>query len=139
MDNSISNSPNSLFAQPRVSVKSGTNGEIYLSCPYELPKPARCIGDWLEKWAIKTPDKIFLADKNLAHNSWTKITYSQTLKRVLEIAGWLLETNAGSDRPITILSENSLSIMHCLPLPGCMWEFRLQQFPPPIHFSHPTI
>ncbi|MEE9315354.1 MAG: feruloyl-CoA synthase [Rhizobiaceae bacterium] len=97
-----------LFAEPQINSHVDKAGTIYLSNPLDLPIFARCVGDWLVKWAAEKPDTVFLADKFTPDNSWRKITYQQALTRVAELAGWLLETGADTDRPIAILSDNAI-------------------------------
>jgi len=97
-----------LFAAPSVNSNVSETGTIYLSSPLVLPIISRCVGDWLVKWATEKPDTVFLADKYTPNNSWRKITYQQALNRVVDLAGWLLESDASADRPIAILSENSI-------------------------------
>ena len=96
------------FATPKVISSTNDKGEIILRSAYELPGPARCLGDLLVQWAGVTPDSIFLADKFTADGSWQHISYCEMLHRVREVAGWLIETDASIDRPIAILSENSI-------------------------------
>jgi feruloyl-CoA synthase len=83
------------------------NGNILLyskqplqPCPYRLTER-------LLHWAAATPDKIFIAQKNSAGN-WQTLTYAQTLKKVLSIAAAFLQKNISVEKPIAILSENSI-------------------------------
>ena len=106
---SIKNGNNApFFAEPRVNFRADENGTVYLSCPYDLPEYSRCVGDWLVKWAKEKPNSVFLAERTMAGDAWHKATYVQFLERVEELAGWLLDTGASADRPIAILSENSI-------------------------------
>ncbi|GAB2575853.1 feruloyl-CoA synthase [Spirosoma areae] len=63
-------------------------------------------------WAAQTPDKPFLARRNLAgpvrRSGWQKLTYHQTLQKVERIAQYLLNQKFSSGQTIAILSENSL-------------------------------
>lgn len=101
-----------LFAEPSVVLTKGPSGEIYLDCGHALPAPARCVGEWLEHWARETPDRDFIAERGSGHTSdsggWRRFTYAQALARVRELAGGLLKTDAGVDRPLAILSENAV-------------------------------
>ena len=104
---SSTNSPQQ-FAIPKVISSTNDMGEIILRSAYELPQPARCLGDLLVQWAGNTPDSIFLADRLALDGSWQHISYSEMLRRVRELAGWLIDTGVSVDRPIAILSENSI-------------------------------
>ena len=51
---SSTNSPQQ-FAIPKVISSTNDKGEILLRSAYELPQPARCLGDLLVQWAGNTP------------------------------------------------------------------------------------
>ena len=73
------------------------------------PQPgARCIGDWLEHWARQAPDRIFLADRAGADAPWTTVTYKDALKQVRSAAAWILAQGLSVERPLVILSDNSV-------------------------------
>lgn len=97
-----------LFAEPNVVLTEGQSGQIYLECGHALPTPARCVGEWLEHWARESPDREFIAERTSDSDGWRKFTYAEALARVRELAGGLLKTDAGVDRPLAILSENSV-------------------------------
>jgi feruloyl-CoA synthase len=69
-------------------------------CPYRLTER-------LLHWAATTPDKIFIGRKNVT-GTWNLLTYAQTLAKVKSIAQALLQKNVSAERPIAILSENSI-------------------------------
>ena len=68
----------------------------------------RCVGDWLEDWAARTPDRVFLAERRSATASWQSLTYGDALARVRKIGGWLLEHGLNVERPLIVLSDNSI-------------------------------
>ncbi len=96
-----------LFAEPRVELSKKDDGTIYLRSAHKLGEPSRCIGDWLVEWASRTPDAVCLAEKR-PDGSWRKLTYGEVLENVRAIAGWLLKSEASPERPVAILSENSV-------------------------------
>jgi feruloyl-CoA synthase len=64
-------------------------------------------------WATHTPNRIFIGQrlsmpKNSPLGMWRTLTYAETLERVLRLSRWLLTTDASPERPIAILSENSI-------------------------------
>ena len=69
---------------------------------------ARCVGDWLEQWAREAPDTVFLAERAGADLPWTKLTYRDALRRVRAAASWILAQGMSPDRPLVILSDNSV-------------------------------
>jgi feruloyl-CoA synthase len=83
------------------------NGVTFVRSPELLgPYPVR-VTDRLEVWAERTPDRIFLAQR-MATAGWRQITYAETLKRVQRIAGGLVGSGLSPDKPLMILSGNSI-------------------------------
>ena len=74
--------------------------------------------DSLEHWAKVAPDRVFVA-RRAASGEWQKLTYAQTLTRVQRIAEGLLDRNLSAERPIVILSGNSIE--HLLLAFGAIW------------------
>jgi len=62
----------------------------------------------LLKWAAQRPDQTFLAQRDKTSGQWVPISYRQMLDRVLHLAQYLLTQNLSAERPLLILSENSL-------------------------------
>ncbi|MBB4262753.1 MULTISPECIES: feruloyl-CoA synthase [unclassified Bradyrhizobium] len=98
----------SLFATPRTVAKHRADGSIVLRSPEPLRDGARCIGDWLEQWARQTPDTIFLAERGHVDAPWTTVTYGQALRQVRAAASWILAQGLSAERPLAILSDNSI-------------------------------
>jgi feruloyl-CoA synthase len=97
-----------LFASPRTIAEHRADGSIVLRSPDPLREGARCIGDWLEQWARQTPDTIFLAERGNVDAPWTAVTYAQALRQVRAVASWILGQGLGAERPLAILSDNSI-------------------------------
>ncbi len=97
-----------LFATPRTVAERRADGSILLRSPEPLRDGARCIGDWLEQWARQTPEAIFLAERGNVDAPWTTVTYAQALRQVRAAASWILAQGLSAERPIAILSDNSI-------------------------------
>ena len=69
---------------------------------------ARCIGDWLEHWARQAPERIFLADRASVDAPWSTVTYKDALQQVRSAAAWILAQGLSAERPLVILSDNSV-------------------------------
>jgi feruloyl-CoA synthase len=98
----------SLFATPKTVAEHRADGSIVLRSAEPLRDSARCIGDWLEHFARQTPDKIFLAERDGADAPWATMTYAAALRWVRAAASWILAQGLSADRPIVILSDNSI-------------------------------
>jgi feruloyl-CoA synthase len=83
------------------------NGSIYVRSSQPLGEyPAR-VTDRLEYWAERAPNRIFLAQRAV-NGEWQSITYEQALMRVRKLARGLLDHGLSVDKPLIILSGNSV-------------------------------
>lgn len=114
-----------MFARPVVEVEARADGSRILRSGIPLPDNyARCVGEWLEHWARAEPDALFLAERD-GEGEWRKLTYGEARRRVVWIATWMLGQNLSAERPVAILSDNSiehallmLAAMH-IGVPSC--------------------
>lgn len=83
------------------------DGAVLLTSKVPLQSYPERFTDRLVHWARERPDNIFIAQRNKA-GAWDCYTYAQTLYRVRKIAQWLLAKDVSADRPVAILSENSV-------------------------------
>lgn len=90
----------------RVIREDREDGVILLRSGYEMSQPARRTGDWLEHWADQAPERVFLGERSGA--GWRQVTYAEALERVQAIAAGLVARGASAERPILILSGNSV-------------------------------
>jgi feruloyl-CoA synthase len=83
------------------------NGVIYVRSPEPLGEyPAR-VTDRLEFWASEAPERVFLAQRG-RDGEWLTTTYAEALTRVRRLASGLLEHGLSANRPLIILSGNSV-------------------------------
>ncbi len=100
--------PDQLFATPQVVVERRADGSIRLKSGMALQASSRCVGDWLEQWAQRTPQRIFLGERTGAGQPWTTVTYGEALRQVRSLASWILAQGICAERPLVILSDNSI-------------------------------
>jgi len=105
------------FAAPRVELEKRADGSLLLRSPEELRPYARCVTEWLVHWSDRTPERVFLAERGKG-NAWRKLTYRETYGQVRRVAQALLERGLGPDKPVAILSDNSID--HALLALGAM-------------------
>lgn len=97
-----------LFAQPMIVADRRDDGSILLRSTDPLRPPARCVGEWLEHWGRQTPDRIFLGERSHADLPWSTVIYGDALRQVRAIGGWILAQKMSAERPLVILSDNSI-------------------------------
>ena len=95
-----------------IPIQSGevnNEGHIILKSTVPLKKRPHRMTQRLVHWAKKTPDKVFLGQRSpLGAGGWQTLTYAETFKKVKSIAQYLLQTGVSPEKPLAILSENSL-------------------------------
>lgn len=69
------------------------------------PYPDR-MTDRIDHWAEKTPDTVWMAERD--GDGWRGKTYAELARDVRRIGQWLLDRGLTTDRPVMILSENTL-------------------------------
>lgn len=99
--------PRLLFAPAEVIVEKRPDGSQILRSPIPLGAYEDKLGASLKRWAAEAPERVFLAERG-ADGGWVKLTYAATLARVRAVATWLLGQDLSPDRPVVILSDNSL-------------------------------
>ncbi|PUB18983.1 feruloyl-CoA synthase [Yoonia sediminilitoris] len=65
------------------------------------------LADYLDHWADTTPDTTWIARRDHG-GDWRRISYGQGRAQIRSIGAALLAMGLGPDRPLLILSENSL-------------------------------
>jgi feruloyl-CoA synthase len=71
--------------------------------------PERLVSS-LEYWARESPDRVLVARRD-ASGEWRSVSYAQMLTRVRRVAAGLLMRGLSAERPIAILSGNSIEHM----------------------------
>ncbi|TAN65139.1 MAG: feruloyl-CoA synthase [Magnetospirillum sp.] len=95
------------FAPARVAVEELPGGGMILRSPDSLKPFSRCLGDLLHHWADRTPDSVFLAQRDTG-GGWRRVTWAEALTAVQAIAQSLLDRGLNRNRPVMILSDNSI-------------------------------
>jgi feruloyl-CoA synthase len=95
------------LAPPRAERVVRADGGFVLRHPEPLQPHSRCIGDWLEHWALTTPQAPFLAERT-ASGSWRQLSYAQARQQVGSIAQALLDLSLPQGQPVVVLSDNSV-------------------------------
>jgi len=129
------------LAPPRAVRVGFDDGSFVLRSPEPLRPYARCIGEWLERWASETPDASAFAER-APGGDWRRLNWAQVRAAVGRVAQGLLDLNLAPQAPIVVLSDNAvdhllllLAGMH-IGVPVCTVSSaycRLSQDPTKIH------
>ncbi len=110
------------FGVTRVTLKDGVPGTHYLKADQDLQAFPDRLTDRLQHWAqIKPTQTLFARRIKLADGSlgdWRHVTYAEAWQTARNIAQGLINRGLNAERPVVILSENSLE--HALLALGCM-------------------
>ena len=105
------------LAPAKVEVEKRVDGSMLLRSPQKLAPYARCVTEWLVQWSDHAPERVFLAERG-KNDSWRKLTYREAYGSVRRIAQALLERGLNAQKPVAILSDNSID--HALLALGAM-------------------
>lgn len=94
------------FLPAKVDCERRADGAIALRSPEPLSDYPRRIGEHLERWAKERPETVFLAQRY--GEGWRKLNFAEARTLVRAIATNLLGRNLSAERPVAILSENSI-------------------------------
>ena len=96
-----------MFAPPAVDVIDRPDGAVLVRSRQALGLYERCLGEYLERWAESAPARPFLMER-APDGGWRGVTYREALEQVHRLGTWLLEQNLSAERPVVVLSENSV-------------------------------
>jgi feruloyl-CoA synthase len=106
------------FGDPAVTVDRRDDGTIYLRPKAALGEYPVRLTDRLHHWARAEPNRVFMAERDQG-GGWRQITYAQLLDTTRHVASALLARGLSSERPIVILSGNSID--HALVAFGALY------------------
>ena len=96
------------FMSRDVNVERRADGTIVLQSNHALKPYERHVPAFLAKWAVQAPDRVWLAQRRGPAREWLKVTYGEAKKQVDAATQALLDRGFGPDRPVMILSSNSI-------------------------------
>ena len=106
------------FWSPDFTYEYRDDGSIVMAQTGALTGYLPTLADYLDKWADATPDQTWIARRG-SDGDWRRISYAEARTRAKAIGGALLALGLGPDRPLLILSENSLE--HALLGAACFY------------------
>ena len=111
------------FGVTRALLRAGAGGTQYLRADEPLQPFGTRMSDSLAHWARATPDATFMAQRQRGPDgrlgAWRHLSYAEALDGARRIGQALLDRGLSAERPVLILSENSLE--HAQLALGCLW------------------
>jgi feruloyl-CoA synthase len=99
------------------------SGNSYVRAEQPLESFAHRLTDRLVHWAGVAPERVFISRRALnadgTRGDWESVTYAEALQAARSIGQALLDRNASAERPLAILSENSIE--HALLALGALY------------------
>jgi feruloyl-CoA synthase len=95
------------MAPAEVVVRDFGDGAMLLTSPQELGAYPRQVSVPLRHWAKTAPDRTFLAERN-AEGGWRRVSFAEAARAADAIAQGMIDRGLGSERPVMILSGNSI-------------------------------
>ncbi|HEY2336609.1 MAG TPA: feruloyl-CoA synthase [Burkholderiales bacterium] len=105
------------LASPEIAVEKRGDGSLLLRSPQKLGGYARCVTEWLVKWSDQAPARAFLCER-APSGGWKSLSYREAFGAVRRVGQYLLDKGLGQDKPVAILSDNSID--HALLALGAM-------------------
>ncbi|SED27613.1 feruloyl-CoA synthase [Beijerinckia sp. 28-YEA-48] len=96
------------FTSIAVSLVTRSDGSMILRSNVPTVESEDRLHDYLRHWAAVRPQQTFLAERNKDGNGWREITYAEADDAVSRLGESLASRPLGPDRPILILSGNSI-------------------------------
>ena len=96
------------FLSRDVATDRRPDGTIVLRSNHRLKPYEKHVPAFLAKWAAEAPDRLWLAQRRGPAREWLKVTYSEAKRQVDAVTQGLLDRGFGPDKPVMILSSNSI-------------------------------
>jgi feruloyl-CoA synthase len=111
------------FGVTRAVLREGAPGTRYLRAETALDDYSERMTDRLVHWAQVAPERTFMAQRERlpqgGTGDWVRVSYAEALHKARSIAQGLLARGLDAERPVAILSENSID--HALMALGCLF------------------
>jgi feruloyl-CoA synthase len=91
-----------------IDVERRDDGTIVMRSRLALAPVAPHVPSWLRRWGVEAPDRVWLAQRRGPQRQWHRLAYGEALATVDALTQALLALGLGADRPVAILSGNSL-------------------------------
>lgn len=96
------------FLSRDVEFERRPDGSAILQSRHALKPYERHVPAFLARWAAEVPGRLWLAQRRGPERAWTKVSYGEAKAQVDAVTQALLDRGLGPDRPVMILSGNSI-------------------------------
>jgi feruloyl-CoA synthase len=96
------------FLSRDVKCERRDDGSIILQSNHTLKPYEKHVPAFLAKWGTEAPDRLWLAQRRGPSRDWLKVTYGEAKRHVDAVTQALLDRGLGPDKPVMILSSNSI-------------------------------
>ncbi|SJZ70768.1 feruloyl-CoA synthase [Enhydrobacter aerosaccus] len=96
------------FLSRDVRLDRRPDGTLLLRSNHKLKPYERHVPAFLARWAAAAPERIWLAQRRGPAREWLKVTYGEAKGQVDAVTQALLDRGFGPEKPIMILSSNSI-------------------------------
>ncbi len=104
---SLKSSEAAKYWSPKFAYERRDDGTVLMRQEGELPPHPAILVDYLDKWANETPDNTWIA-RRVDGGDWRRVTYAEGRDMARAIGAALLDMGLNAQRPLLILSENSI-------------------------------
>jgi feruloyl-CoA synthase len=105
-----------LYTEPAIKLTPLPDGGSLLESRLALAPFERSVAQMLRRWAERAPDRLLIAERDRS-SAWRRVTYGEARAAADSIGQALLDRGLGPERPVMVLSGNSLD--HALLMLGC--------------------
>lgn len=103
----VERDPAKLFVSPSCELVARADGTKIIQSRQTLGAYPRSLGVYVDHWAQTAPERPFLLERD--HNgAWSGVTYAEARRRIRRVATSLLQFGLSPDRPLVVLSDNSV-------------------------------
>jgi feruloyl-CoA synthase len=95
------------FWSPTFEYENRADGTVLMRQVGALLAHESVLAAYLDRWADATPDQPWLARRG-PDGEWIKVSYGDARRHARSIGAALIEMGLGAERPLLILSENSI-------------------------------
>ena len=96
------------YVKPQAEIERRSDGTILLRSPITLGETQHNIASYLRLWSQVAPQRPMFAERD-RDGTWRRVTYGEVRRVADRVGQALLDRGLGLDRPIMILSSNSIN------------------------------